>query len=544
MRLDNGLFFIDDHFVCPVDKLDIVTQVILVSAVFCHTIMYLSRGDSTFILGVLRLVAQTVLSAAGFSPKDNVLSKHIPKTMGAALSKFNLDGKVTIHAICTKCHSTYPPSFSIGSSAPVYPSSCSNKKFPSSDACGEALIRVNMVDGKAIETVVKSYVTHDLKEFLAGLLARKDIALKVNSACDELVERLSEVPSGPVGDVFEGDYVRKLLGPDGAPFVKRNGEVRILLALHSDSFNINMNLFGGASNSTTLISLAVLNLPSTIRYRRENLLVYGLIPGPKQPSGTEFNHYIRPLVDELCEFWDPGVKYSRTAISKNCVVRCAVALAACDLPAARKLAALAGTSANFFCSIHDIHGKKHMGETDFRGWKSRDNSVLRLQAYKWKNAPQENIREHIFGQHGVRWTEMWRLPYWNPTVQLVPDPMHCLLEGLCEDHFRFTIKLTSAEAKSQKPADKANAFEYNWIGHPDPLSKDGKEVTSMHAALMESIDRDDSAECYAALYRKLHRKRLDSLKFVCVSIPILVQSEYNKAPSKAKYVEALIKWVR
>ncbi|KAK6988825.1 quinon protein alcohol dehydrogenase-like superfamily, partial [Favolaschia claudopus] len=36
--------------------------------------------------------------------------------------------------------------------------------------------------------------------------------------------------------------------------------------------------------------------------------------------------------------------------------------------------------------------------------------------------------------HGVRWSEMWRLPYWNPSRMLVIDAMHCILEGLVHYH--------------------------------------------------------------------------------------------------------------
>ncbi|KAJ7752230.1 hypothetical protein DFH07DRAFT_960666 [Mycena maculata] len=39
-------------------------------------------------------------------------------------------------------------------------------------------------------------------------------------------------------------------------------------------------------------------------------------------------------------------------------------------------------------------------------------------------------REAIFKKHGVPWSEMWQLPYWNPTQMLVIDTMHCIPEGL------------------------------------------------------------------------------------------------------------------
>ena len=42
------------------------------------------------------------------------------------------------------------------------------------------------------------------------------------------------------------------------------------------------------------------------------------------------------------------------------------------------------------------------------------------------------MQDRIFKDSGVRWSELWRLPYWDPTQQLVMDSMHCIFEGLCK----------------------------------------------------------------------------------------------------------------
>ncbi|KAE9403270.1 hypothetical protein BT96DRAFT_756155, partial [Gymnopus androsaceus JB14] len=36
----------------------------------------------------------------------------------------------------------------------------------------------------------------------------------------------------------------------------------------------------------------------------------------------------------------------------------------------------------------------------------------------------------IFKEHGVHWSSMWLLPYWDPTCMLVVYSMHCILKGL------------------------------------------------------------------------------------------------------------------
>lgn len=53
--------------------------------------------------------------------------------------------------------------------------------------------------------------------------------------------------------------------------------------------------------SVGAIYLTVMNLPHKIRYKQENVILVGLIPGPKEPS----LNILRLLVDdELLEFWE------------------------------------------------------------------------------------------------------------------------------------------------------------------------------------------------------------------------------------------------
>ena len=48
--------------------------------------------------------------------------------------------------------------------------------------------------------------------------------------------------------------------------------------------------------------MTVMNLPRDVRYKRENVILCGLLPGPKEP--TDNNPVFKPLVEELLELWD------------------------------------------------------------------------------------------------------------------------------------------------------------------------------------------------------------------------------------------------
>ena len=44
---------------------------------------------------------------------------------------------------------------------------------------------------------------------------------------------------------------------------------------------------------------AICNLSRDIRFKRENLLIISILPGPNEVSLHKINHYLAPMVDEL-----------------------------------------------------------------------------------------------------------------------------------------------------------------------------------------------------------------------------------------------------
>ncbi|KDR78693.1 hypothetical protein GALMADRAFT_18818, partial [Galerina marginata CBS 339.88] len=184
-----------------------------------------------------------------------------------------------------------------------------------------------------------------------------------------------------------------------------------------------------------------LNLPLDIRYKPENMYV-AIIPGPNEPSKTELNHYIRPVVNSFVASWERGVRFSRTAQHpEGLIATWAMAAAVNDLPAARQFSQCAGHSSHHYCSRCSCYGKDkhHRVDVEHKDWEPKDVDDLRQKAEAWRTAPTRKIQEDLFSKNGLRWTELWRLPYWDPTKMLVVDSMHCLLEGLAQYHFRYVL---------------------------------------------------------------------------------------------------------
>ena len=66
-------------------------------------------------------------------------------------------------------------------------------------------------------------------------------------------------------------------------------------------------LYKHTTDSYGVFYLTLINLPRELRFREENILLVGIIPAYEhEPSSL--NHFMEPLINELKEFWCPGIK--------------------------------------------------------------------------------------------------------------------------------------------------------------------------------------------------------------------------------------------
>ncbi|KAF8231459.1 hypothetical protein L208DRAFT_1174357, partial [Tricholoma matsutake] len=68
-------------------------------------------------------------------------------------------------------------------------------------------------------------------------------------------------------------------------------------------------------------------------------------------------------------------------------------------------------------------------------WEPRDHETMLLHANAWKAAESVDDQKILFEDHGIWWSELWRLSYWDPAHMVVVDSIHCLFEGLALLHF-------------------------------------------------------------------------------------------------------------
>ena len=116
--------------------------------------------------------------------------------------------------------------------------------------------------------------------------------------CKDLLEATSR---SLLSEVYDGKLWKDFLQFQGTSFLE---------AKNSIAFMLNINWFQPFKHHTYSIGvvyLAIMNLPRAVRFKRENIIVVALIPGPTEPS-KNINTYLNPLVSELRTLWN-GVSF-------------------------------------------------------------------------------------------------------------------------------------------------------------------------------------------------------------------------------------------
>ena len=149
--------------------------------------------------------------------------------------------------------------------------------------------------------------------------------------CPAMIENCNNwrsrvVPEGYLCDVYDGkvwnDFVANGFFDEGN---------NIALMMNCDWFQP----YKLTQYSVGVFYFVIMNLPRNIRFKRENLIIAGVIPGPTEPSYREINFYLKPLVDDLLDLWYDGLKVVINA--QEIHIRAALLCVASDIPAARKM---------------------------------------------------------------------------------------------------------------------------------------------------------------------------------------------------------------
>lgn len=228
-----------------------------------------------------------------------------------------------------------------------------------------------------------------------------------------------------ITDVYDGSIWRDHLRYKGHPLLGKGNTIALFLNI--DWFQP----FKHRVYSIGVIYLAILNLPRVVRFKRENIIIVGLIPGPNEPKNM--NNYLAPLVSELLTLWD-GISFKTHDCGVQ-FIRCALLGVGCDLPAGRKVCGFLSFVANLGCSrCYSDFGTGVFGRHNYSGfdrdqWVHRSNRKHREDVKATLQCSSKTAREKKESQVGCRYSCLLQLPYFDPVRMLTIDPMHNLYLG-------------------------------------------------------------------------------------------------------------------
>ncbi|KAJ6537916.1 hypothetical protein B0H19DRAFT_1079017 [Mycena capillaripes] len=452
---------------------------------------------------------------AEYTAKQRDVLSQLPTTLEDALKMFKLEPKTRILATCPSCHYTHEPQVNRLTGEPSYPTHCENFIFRDKHSLVVPCLHPLLEQRQAKLWPVKPFVYPAFTDHLASVLSDPEVAALCNSACDEAWKAvhasLSADPHGPVSSEevnngFEAEFLRSFNGPvPDQLFINRGGRMRI-----------------------------------DIRYKPEYMWL-SIILGPHEPDHDQIGYYLRPLIDQFVAGWKPGICLSRTGLSETgCFVDIAIAINVNDLPATRKMLSLAGIGSHHICTVCNCKGVEttHRTDLDDPAWARRDVWELRRWAYTWRDAKTQAECDAIFKDHGVRWSELWRLLYWDPTRMGVVNSMHCILEGLVHYHCGRVLRIDAEVAK--KKEINGIVFDQDWSLVVD--GDDGDDSDDSEDVEMPVVPQGNHIPAISeeTMWSTLHRNKLSALCFVAFSLDLAIDG----AKTKANYCDILMAWHR
>lgn len=251
------------------------------------------------------------------------LASSIPISLEAARKALGLEGNdFTSFVACPKCHTLYE----LDKVNDGTIKKCTFIRWPQHQQlrkrqkCNKSLVIAGTSKPKCV------YAYRSIKTYLETFIKRPNFIQCANAW------KSRSIKENMYSDIYDGNIW------------KRHNEY-----LMSSNYNLmgllNVDWFQPYKHtpySLGAIYLIILNLPREVRFREENVMILGIIPGPKEPS-LHMNSYIQPIVDELLSF-DVGLHLKDVSKYGN-IYRFRLLGISCDLPACRKIGGMVSYSA-------------------------------------------------------------------------------------------------------------------------------------------------------------------------------------------------------
>ena len=294
-------------------------------------------------------------------------------------------GKCSNYAVCPNCNTLYNVTEVITEDG----SKCKYIEFPNHpmrtkrEPCGaELTVQVPIVKGYK-RRLKLLFPLPNLKTQIISLYQRPDFE-------DQLQKWTSQHANSEImTDIYDGKIWQNFPSQDNINsrfFTKEIADSNLGIMINLDWFQP----YDSTPYSCGAIYGVICNLPRNVRFNKENILTLRLLPGPSEVKLDKINNYLKPIVNELLDFWN-GIKLSTKKFPNGRKIRLAVICYSNDIPAARKLCG--HISAQVGCHrCYKTATRKEDGErpnfggfNDMENWfRMRDVEEHKRNAEIWK----------------------------------------------------------------------------------------------------------------------------------------------------------------
>ena len=369
-----------------------------------------------------------LLSTVGgvFQISELETAEKFPQSIQGCYSFLNLEKKpYKEYIVCPSCHMLFNINTLSMTTRRLETIKCSFVEFPNHPQmhfrlpCNTTLF--NQVQNKRGREYKprRIYYYYGLKAALNILLSNSNFMEFCN-----LSNRLrSQNQSTTMSDIMDEEIwqcITAHLSPNS-----RSSSVNILgILINVDWFQP----FKHVSYSVGVIYAVIINLPQSIRYKSEKVIIIGIIPGPNEPK-QHINSYLGPLVSELLELQNG--QWYETPVGRQ-FLKCAMVGLASDIPATRKAAGFVGHNAIKGCSRCLKSFPKVGDHTDYAGF-DREKWTLRTHAEHTEQARRAVMantlaeRKAVEKEYGAKYSVFFELPYYDSVRFATIDIMHNVL---------------------------------------------------------------------------------------------------------------------
>lgn len=296
-----------------------------------------------------------------------------PRSLHGIRKHFKCTDKLINFVVCPQCNSLFKLDSCIINNESRR---CENVEFPNHPQqsrrrkCNTVLLKKVKVGNKIKLVARKAFIYQSVIECLKEMSTRTGFL----AICEAWRDRCKGMPPATLGDIYDGRVWKSQHVIDGRPFLSVPNN--LCLGLNIDWFNP----FDETPYSAGAIYLTVFNLPRTERFKMENVILVGMIPGPKEPKNM--NPFLRPLVNEMKELYAGVTFRNPSAFLSVSTVRAVISCVMCDLPATRKVCGFSNFNALLGCSkclkrfpTDHFGAKPDYSGYDCENWTPRDITV-------------------------------------------------------------------------------------------------------------------------------------------------------------------------